>query len=273
MDNTLSDGSKWRTIVLTTEEEVFATLHFLRVHRWISRGQPKCYGNLIPKFLRDEVYRKMSRDQNVMVERAAIELFRSMTRFFAMPDEQQALNSDIGVLMLLQHYSAPTRLLDWSSSPYIAAYFSVCSHEDCDGEIWSFDYVSYEREGSEQWKAYPEIPLDCPIEDRYAMVLDRKEPDPDFFMLMVYYAGFHREKAQEGILGMTGKFGRDQADAIKELLKDDKKYARYVIKAELKPKIKQTLKSWGIWSGSLFPDTAGAAETIKEVLDDHQIGV
>ncbi len=273
MDNTLSESSKWRTIVLTTEEEVFATLHFLRGHRWISRGQSKCYGNLIPKFQRDEVYQNMSRDRKIMIERAAIELFRSMTRFTTMPDEQIALKTDMGVLMLLQHYGAPTRLLDWSFSPYIAAYFSVCNDKECDGEIWSFDYASYEREGGEQWKAYPEIPLDSPIEVRYAMVLDRKEPDPDFFMLMFYYPGFHRETAQEGILGITGKFGRDQADAIKKLLKDDKKYARYVIKAELKSKIKPTLKRWGIWSGSLFPDTVGAAETIKEVLNDHQIGV
>lgn len=35
--------------------------------------------------------------------------------------------SDAEVLALMQHYGAPTRLLDWSDSPYIAAFFAFSS--------------------------------------------------------------------------------------------------------------------------------------------------
>jgi hypothetical protein len=43
-------------------------------------------------------------------------------------------------LGLMQHYRVPTTLLDWSFSPYIAAYFAVASfdHWDSDGAVWFF---------------------------------------------------------------------------------------------------------------------------------------
>jgi hypothetical protein len=36
----------------------------------------------------------------------------------------------------MQHYRAPSRLLDWTASPYVAAYFAVESGDETDGLIW-----------------------------------------------------------------------------------------------------------------------------------------
>jgi hypothetical protein len=54
--------------------------------------------------------------------------------FFSKPP-----NSAIEWLGVMQHYRVPTTLLDWSFSPYIAAYFAVTDHEDTDGAVWFFD--------------------------------------------------------------------------------------------------------------------------------------
>src|SRR5262249_39550766 len=42
-----------------------------------------------------------------------------------------------GWLFLAQHYGLPTRLLDWSENPLVAAYFAVTDIPDDDGCIWA----------------------------------------------------------------------------------------------------------------------------------------
>jgi hypothetical protein len=42
---------------------------------------------------------------------------------------------------LAQHYGLPTRTMDWSYSPYVAAYFATRGRPDVDGVIWAVDYA------------------------------------------------------------------------------------------------------------------------------------
>ncbi|ELY91195.1 FRG domain-containing protein [Natrinema altunense] len=45
------------------------------------------------------------------------------------------------LLAIAQHYGLPTRLLDWSFSPLVAAYFATRSGDtEHDGAIWALDY-------------------------------------------------------------------------------------------------------------------------------------
>lgn len=259
------------TITLNSEADVFKLLLDLRGKGWLSRGQSETYGSLIPSIDRGEPG-KLSRMQKLECERASISLFRETARFFASPGEQLALNDDVAALMVLRHYGVQTRLLDWSIAPHVAAYFAV--HNDCDkdGELWSFDRAHFELKGKEQWRQYPETTIDGTGDDpdkfQASLTAFLVDEPPDWIITGYYYPGFPRQDAQSGAYTITARFGRDHMEVLANVLEDDSKHRRYVIPAKFKEGIKRQLREqYGVWRGTLFPDSAGAADTARTAFD------
>ena len=256
----------WNTTTLTSEEDVLRLLLDLQGKGWLSRGHSKCYNSLVPSIDRDG-REQLPRSEKLQRERRSIDQFRSTARFFASRGEEGALVDDFIALMVLRHHDVPTRLLDWSASPYVATHFAVSCHDELDGEIWSFSEPAYETEGKKQWRKWPETTTDGSGDaDKFAAGLTAFRPDepPDWIIAVFYPAGFPRQNAQRGVYTMTARFDVDHAEALKKLLADPTRYHRYVVKANLKEGLRATLREkHGIWRGSLFPDSAGAAETVR----------
>ncbi len=74
-----------------------------------------------------------------LLEVASIARFIKQGHMHLNRTESGMLSTVVGTLSLMQHYGAPTRLLDWTSSPWVAAYFAAIDDRDRDGAIWSFD--------------------------------------------------------------------------------------------------------------------------------------
>lgn len=262
-------SNQWKTTTLTSEPEVLNVLTELRGKRWLSRGQSKSYnGKLIPSIDRGD-NQHLSRSEKLALERQSIDIFRSTARFVNQ-NEQDALGADLTTLMLLRHHGIPTRLMDWSLSPQVAAYFAVEDKDGEDGEIWSFDHDLYVRNGGEQWKKDPETTIDHSGRgDKFRVELTafKLEEPSDWFVCIFYPPGFSRQNAQEGFYSMTGRFNRDHAERIANLLGEQAYFHRYQISAAIKPALRKHLRDkHGIWRGSLFPDIAGAADTVKNAI-------
>lgn len=108
----------------------------LRGDQWIFRGQRDAQWKLQTKL--ERVFSRMPPSTYAQSELHLLLQFQRRLHHYVsdLPDEDDKLEW----LALMQHHGAPTRLLDWTRSPYVALYFAV---EDCINEkpcsVWAVD--------------------------------------------------------------------------------------------------------------------------------------
>ena len=173
-------------------------------------------------------------------------------------------------LFFMQHYGVPTRLLDWSESPFVSLYFALSGvkrtedgHPTSDVALWLCDPVEWNRtalshitfrgeilhEGSEQIKAYsPEIHI------------DHKATQP----IMIY--GVHnsaRIVAQRGVFALFGKSmkGMEQVFTSTEFPK--RSLEKIVIPKELIDTLLNSLYQKGFSESTIYPDLMGLSLEIR----------
>ncbi|MBL7718458.1 MAG: FRG domain-containing protein [Flavipsychrobacter sp.] len=101
-----------------------------RSFRTLYRGHSNVDWKLVPKTGRSP-YLKLS-------EKTTLDYFKRSS----MPYLKISPQNDWDWLTLAQHYGIPTRLLDWTSNPLVAAFFAVEEEFDCDAAIYKYDYQS-----------------------------------------------------------------------------------------------------------------------------------
>ncbi|MFM9942887.1 MAG: FRG domain-containing protein [Hyphomicrobiaceae bacterium] len=136
---------------MTAVAELFSELaeksNSMTLHpKSLFRGQSDSGWGLATSFGRIACKRKLSRSQALQLEREAVNKFAVSARTI-LPIELLAtlLPTDQGIdflgwLPTMQHFSAPTRILDWSMSPWVALYFACSENEDIDGVVWLADF-------------------------------------------------------------------------------------------------------------------------------------
>ncbi len=74
------------------------------------------------------------------VETKLLRVFMEQAKGLALPDLPPSTDR-LAWWELMQHHGAPTRLLDWTRSPFIALWFAFRHHADDDGDaaLWVFD--------------------------------------------------------------------------------------------------------------------------------------
>jgi hypothetical protein len=193
-------------------------------------------------------------------------------------------------LALMQHYGVPTRLLDLTTSPYIALYFAVCDFENKnDAAVWRIN-PSLLHEGSIIKLQSTDFPYKLSMHGFHQPELLSEEYFVETFLSGKYEVCFilEPEKAEQRLYQQQGAFlvssGRGVttdnilAEVMFELI--DKKSYKYgggkekgfwdwnIVKVIIPSKIKKQLflqlLDMNINSSTLFPDLSGAAKYVTE---------
>jgi hypothetical protein len=176
---------------------------------------------------------------------------------------------------LMQHHGAPTRLLDWTYSFFVALYFAVAELEnDQEGELWAID-VKYLNERIKQ--VFPEeADRKCMDDDPNAQVYDNFERMfmarglKQFVCSMNPYKFNTRLIIQQGLFLCPGDITKPFADNLAAHFPSERDLDRHlmVFKIEKKARneIMQVLFRMNIGDASLFPGLDGFAKSLKDLL-------
>jgi FRG domain len=132
MHNTVKFDS-WSNLVSYFRQE-------LKSNKWIFRGQRLSEWTIESSLERTFLRRfGVARNEIPKIESGLLRAFKRRAHHYVkdLPVEKALIEW----LALMQHYGAPTRLVDWTYSFYIAAYFAIEKafvDETC--SIWCFDY-------------------------------------------------------------------------------------------------------------------------------------
>lgn len=106
---------------------------------YIFRGHARSSWVLETRLERFANYCKLNGSSLVMIEREMINQFRNRSSIH-LGEGIPPKGSYLDWLAMMQHYGAPTRLLDFSHSLFIAAYFSVAAEVSSDSAVWAINY-------------------------------------------------------------------------------------------------------------------------------------
>lgn len=255
-------------------DTIFETIQAMQGRDYVLRGQADVSWDMSSSFAR--VFRRAGNPiahcilDILRIEERSIELFCRNHHLFTGPACEYLQGQDAHIRQtIMQHYGSPTRLLDWTSDPYVALFFACYSdtaaassiHVPTDGVLSYFSAARYETAAEQdqlvllaQQNPYPYCREGTSYSSRDRMgdfinvskCAYRDEP-LSFIRVIKYYPGldFPRARAQRGLFTITGNPLDDHKILLSELLKEHGGLESFVFDHQLKAGCLERLAAMG----------------------------
>jgi FRG domain-containing protein len=229
---------------------------------FLFRGQSDARWSLEHSLRRN--LRDLNHQESVLeIERCALRRFQEQAHLFLDPSSLAGPGDLVDWWALMQHHHAPTRLLDWTRSPYVAAYFAVEHNWDNHGALWLV-HIGSLKKAMNHLQGHSEPTK--PHEDRVRYYCGPNLPDEiDTIELSRQSA---RMVVQQGLFTVCRNVLGNHGEIIEEALRgsDDGRLKRLIIPARLKYEFLKKLSQMNITASSLFPGIDGLGHSMGEFI-------
>ncbi|MGD2095147.1 MAG: FRG domain-containing protein [Phycisphaerales bacterium] len=194
-------------------------------------------------------------------------------------------------LAIMRHHEAPTRLLDWTYSFYIAVYFALAKNKE--GVVWALDAstintpkpIKEKIKNRESYQRYEY--LEKYFQEKSDILGIRKEGDKLIDLAIASYLIEHqfpcvypvnpfrsnkRLSVQQGLFLMPGDITKSFAENLIETFGDFEETRKHLWRIRITPdtedrnEILEKLKDMNISNEALFPGLDGFAKSVGEGL-------
>lgn len=237
-----------------------------KYRRWAFRGQSKSDWALNSSLSRYFIDYKIHQKSWAHQEDRMIRIFRRKAPLFLtqVPEDDDVLQW----LALMQHHGAPTRLLDFTWAPFVAAFFALeKAQTDC--AVWAVNL-----------SALRNLEYAFPSE-----LKPRKAPDPGalttyktyflnnsvpFVTPQEPYRMSQRQIAQSGTFLVPGVLDRPIEGILSQLREPHKALVKFVLKTDkIRDRAMESLYYMNITNATLFPGLDGLARSLAYELEFH----
>jgi hypothetical protein len=246
---------EYNVIRLRSWEEYLSTISDSPYQNWAFRGQRDAsaplYSALSRYFMTFAIDRRAWREQ----EERILRVFKRKAVHFL--DHVPDRDDDFEWLALMQDHGAPTRLLDFSWSPYVAAFFALHNTTQ-EGVIWACNPVQIEKKN--------EVDLQKPGTFRKHFVANNKP----FVWLGEPYAMNRRLIAQSGTFLVPGILHESIEEILMSYPDPKQTVIKFILPAnKIREKGMRELYRMNITQATLFPDLDGLARSLAYELEFH----
>lgn len=251
-----------KIMTLTSWDEYDNAVSKKDYRKWIYRGQSDASWELESSLHRAFVeaenihqdFRGKAKTINKIAhERVMIDRFMCNAHIYLshLPKE----NDTLSWLSLMQHHGSPTRLLDFSFSPYVALFFALESGGDS-ASVYCINHQAITNDDNEYFgNSRPEI---------YSRILEGEQAsdDPCLFAFEPTFSN-HRLLAQQGLFVATNTLKYSHEQIIKDYEIKEGEIVKYVIPRELRYSGLRKLNQMNINAANIYPGLDGFCKSMR----------
>ena len=246
----------YRTIRVESWEAFLGYITRPPYSNWAFRGERDERWPLYSSLSRHLQGFRISREAWPEQERRIIRIFKRKAHQFL--DKPPDLDDDFQWLALMQHHGAPTRLIDFTWSPYVAAFFAL-ERTLGDGVVWAINPARVDS--SRNFKPARTHPRLAGNFQRYYIKGDRR-----FIWMGEPHTMNQRLIAQSGTFAVPGVLDVP----VEDILSDNENImAKFVMTQAVRETGMRELYRMNITFATLFPDLDGLARSMGYELEFH----